>query len=145
MIYGKYKTTNCNPDEEEKMSLDWSYPKETHWIHRVGARLEPPGARRRGCSKKTWRKTVEEEATEVGKTWSEVGRIAVNWMQWKRFTDALCSRGSDRNLLLLQQYQKNVLSTDMEFLVYTVGFRLYVFLFLLRSSLLSSSPNHHRE
>jgi hypothetical protein len=23
-------TTNCNPDKEDKMALDWSYPKETH-------------------------------------------------------------------------------------------------------------------
>jgi hypothetical protein len=42
-IYGNYKTTNCNSDEEEKMVLDWSYPKETHWIHRVGARLNSQG------------------------------------------------------------------------------------------------------
>jgi hypothetical protein len=43
------------------------------------------------------KRTVEEEATEVGKTWSEVKRIADNRMQWKLFTDALCSRGSNRN------------------------------------------------
>jgi hypothetical protein len=38
-----YKTaTNYNLEREEKMALDWSYPKETHWIHReVGTRLEP--------------------------------------------------------------------------------------------------------
>jgi hypothetical protein len=39
-----YKTANCNPDKQEKMVMDWSYPKETHWIHtEVGMRLEPPG------------------------------------------------------------------------------------------------------
>jgi hypothetical protein len=29
-------TTSFNPDKEDKMALDWSYPKETHWIHREG-------------------------------------------------------------------------------------------------------------
>jgi hypothetical protein len=40
-----YKTTtNCNPDKDDKMALDWSYPKETYWIHREGGtRLEPSG------------------------------------------------------------------------------------------------------
>jgi hypothetical protein len=39
-----YKITNFNPDKEEKMVLDWAYPKETHWIHREGGtRLEPSG------------------------------------------------------------------------------------------------------
>jgi hypothetical protein len=30
-------------------------------------------------------------------TWSEVKRIAVDRIRWKRFTDALCSTGSSRN------------------------------------------------
>jgi hypothetical protein len=80
---------------------------------------------------------VEEEAMEVGKTWNEVKRIAVDWIRWKRFTDALCSRGSNRNLLLLllpplpsplpppppPPHQKNVSSANTEFLVrvYTLG------------------------
>jgi hypothetical protein len=35
---------NCNPDKEEKMALDWSYPKEIDWIHRKGGtRLEHSG------------------------------------------------------------------------------------------------------
>jgi hypothetical protein len=40
-----YKTTtNCNIDKGEKMALDLSYPKETHWIHRGdGTRSEPSG------------------------------------------------------------------------------------------------------
>jgi hypothetical protein len=39
-----YKTTtNCNPDKDEKMALQWSYPKETHWIHtEVSTRLASP-------------------------------------------------------------------------------------------------------
>jgi hypothetical protein len=32
---------------------------------------------------------------EAGTTWSEV-RLAVDRTRWRRFTDALCSRGSNR-------------------------------------------------
>jgi hypothetical protein len=44
-----------------------------------------------------WKKTAEEEAMEVGKTWSKVKRIAVDRNPHKHFTDALCSTGSNRN------------------------------------------------
>jgi hypothetical protein len=47
----------------------------------------PQGGRRR----KTWKKTVEEEAAVMGKTWKEVKRLANNHTRWRGFTDALCS------------------------------------------------------
>jgi hypothetical protein len=40
----------------EKDALDWN----------------PQGARRRGRPRKTWRKTIEEDMIEMGKTWREV-------------------------------------------------------------------------
>jgi hypothetical protein len=46
---------------------------------------------------KTWKKTDEEEAMKMGKTWIEVKRIAVERIRWKNFTDALFSRTSDGN------------------------------------------------
>jgi hypothetical protein len=39
----------------------------------------------------------EEEATEMGKTWGVVKRLANNRTRWRSFTDALCSSGSNRN------------------------------------------------
>jgi hypothetical protein len=65
----------------EKSVLDWN----------------PQMARRRGHPKKTWKRTIEDEAMEAGKTWSEVKRMAVDRTRWRRFTDALCSRGSNGN------------------------------------------------
>jgi hypothetical protein len=53
--------------------------------------------KRRGRPKRTWKWTIEDEAMEAGKTWSEVKRLAVDRTRWRRFTDALCSRGSNRN------------------------------------------------
>jgi hypothetical protein len=36
---------------------------------------------------------IEDGAMVAGKTWSEVKRLAVDRTRWRRFTDALCSRG----------------------------------------------------
>jgi hypothetical protein len=59
----------------ERAALDWNQQ----------------GARRRGRPRKTWKKTVEEEAAVMGKTWKEVNRSANNRTRWRGFTDALCS------------------------------------------------------
>jgi hypothetical protein len=64
----------------EKLVLDWN----------------PQGTGRCGRPKKTWKMTIEDEAIEAGKTWSEVKRLAVDRTRWRRFTDALCSTGSNR-------------------------------------------------
>jgi hypothetical protein len=70
-----YKTTrNFNPDKNEKMALGYSYRQETRRIHtEIGKRLEPPaGWRARPSQKKTWKRKVEQETTEVAKTLKEV-------------------------------------------------------------------------
>jgi hypothetical protein len=60
-------------------------------IERAALDWNPQGARRRGRPRKTWKKTVEEEAAVMGKTWKEVKRLANNRTRWRCFTDALCS------------------------------------------------------
>jgi hypothetical protein len=72
-------TTNCNPNKVEKMALDRPYPKKTTGsIEKSVLEWNPQGARRRGRPKKTWKRTIEDEAMETGKTWSEVKRLAVD-------------------------------------------------------------------
>jgi hypothetical protein len=51
----------------------------------------PQGARRRGRPRKTWRRTIEEEIREMGKTWSEVKALANQRKRWRSLTGALCS------------------------------------------------------
>jgi hypothetical protein len=48
-------------------------------------------ARRRGRPRKTWRRTTEEEITEMGETWREVKALANQRRRWRSFTGALCS------------------------------------------------------
>jgi hypothetical protein len=62
-------------DAIEKDALDW----------------DPQGARRRGRPRKTWRRTIEEEIREMGKTWREVKALANRRKTWRSFTGALCS------------------------------------------------------
>jgi hypothetical protein len=54
-----YNTTiNFKRDKEEKMALEWSYSKETRWIHTEdGTRLEPPG----GSKARPSQKDLEEK------------------------------------------------------------------------------------
>jgi hypothetical protein len=59
----------------ERAALDWN----------------PQGAHRRSRPRITWKKTVEEAAAVMGKTWKEVKRLANNRTRWRCFTDALCS------------------------------------------------------
>jgi hypothetical protein len=66
-------------------------------IEKDALEWNPQGVRKRGRQKKTWRKTIEEEAMEVGKTWGEVKRLANNRTRRRSFTDALCPSGSNRN------------------------------------------------
>jgi hypothetical protein len=46
--------------------------------------------RRRGRPKKTWKRTVEEEARDEGKRWQEVKAVAMNKVRWRSFVKAQC-------------------------------------------------------
>jgi hypothetical protein len=58
----------------EKGALDWN----------------PQGKRRRRRPKKTWKRTVEEEAGDQGKRWQEVKAVAENKVRWRSFVKAVC-------------------------------------------------------
>jgi hypothetical protein len=50
----------------------------------------PQGKRRRGRLKKTWKRTVEEEARDQGKRWQEVKAVAESKVRRRSFVKALC-------------------------------------------------------
>ena len=54
-------------------------------------RWAPPGKRKRDRPLGTWRRTVEEEMREVGKTWNELGWLAQDRDGWRKFVGAVCS------------------------------------------------------
>jgi hypothetical protein len=57
----------------EKTVIDWNHQ----------------GYRRRGRPKRTWRRTIEDEIRNTGRSWNEVKRIAGDRNAWKLFMDAL--------------------------------------------------------
>jgi hypothetical protein len=64
----------------EKTALDWN----------------PQKYRKSGRPKRTWRRTVEDEIRNTGRSWNEVKGIAGDRNAWKLFMDALCSTKSER-------------------------------------------------
>ena len=63
----------------------------------VALRWHPPGNRKRGRPLGTWRRTVEAEMNEMGKTWHELKWMAQDREGWKRYVGALCSTGSEED------------------------------------------------
>lgn len=51
----------------------------------------PPGRRRRGRPKDTWRRCVEREAAAVDNTWLQVKALAPNRVRFRAFVSALCA------------------------------------------------------
>lgn len=58
----------------ERRALDWN----------------PQGSRKRGRLRNSWKRTVEEEARAMGKTWREIKALAGNKVCWRCFVEALC-------------------------------------------------------
>jgi hypothetical protein len=91
-----WDVTNQQPIGYQIKEMKWRWightlRKTEGAIERAALDWNPQGARRRGRRRKTWKKTVEEEAAVLGKTWKEVKRLAKNRTRWRGFTDALCS------------------------------------------------------
>ena len=64
----------------EKTALDWS----------------PLGYRRRGRPKRTWRRTIEDEIRNTGRSWNKVKGTNGDHNVCKLSMDALCSTRSKR-------------------------------------------------
>ena len=60
-------------------------------------RWTPPGKRKRGRPMGTWRRTVEEEMREAGKTWNELNWLAQDRDGWRKLVGALCSSGNQED------------------------------------------------
>jgi hypothetical protein len=65
----------------KKTALDWN----------------PQGYRRRGRRKRAWRRTIEDEIRNSGRSWNEVKEIGGDRNDWKLFMDAVCCTRSERN------------------------------------------------
>ena len=60
-------------------------------IPRVAMRWTPPGKRKRGRPKQTWRRSVEKEMKELGWTWGQVQHWAEDRPHWRSLVKTLCA------------------------------------------------------
>ena len=100
--YDKVENTKlwemCGQKAIEKQILErkWRWightlRKDTNNRTRQSLEWNPQGKRRRGRPKKTWRRSVMDEAERMGKSWKEIKRIASDREEWRTFSEALCS------------------------------------------------------
>jgi hypothetical protein len=65
--------------------------KDENTVERIALDWNPQGTRKRGRPKKTWRRSVMEEAQKEGRTWRKVKWLAADRSRWKSFVAVLCS------------------------------------------------------
>ena len=89
----------CKIDELQKLIKRRKWSWIGHTLRRGNGEIakqaldwNPQGTRKRGRPRRTWRRSVLEEAEKGGRQWSEVKALARNKEQWRSFCDALCAR-----------------------------------------------------
>ena len=89
--------TGVNPIVDEVRTRRWRWvghvlrmEKNRHPL--IALKWNPQGKRKRGRPRGTWRRTVDEERLKAGKTWYELGWLALDRGAWRDFVDALCSQ-----------------------------------------------------
>jgi hypothetical protein len=97
-----WRITKQKPIEIQIKVRKWKWigrilRKEAEAIEKTVLDWNTQGYRRRGRPKRTWRRTIEDEIRNTGRSWNEVKGIAGDRNAWKLFMDALCSTRSKRN------------------------------------------------
>ena len=97
-----YKKTGCNSAvlEMKRRRLRWlghvlRMPGDS--IPKVALRWTPPGKRKRGRPKMTWRQTVMAELREMGLSWGEAQASAKDRTLWRKIVVALCPTGDEED------------------------------------------------
>ena len=91
-----WRRTNCEQMKAVIKRRKWNWIGHTVRrpvgdIAKTALDWNPQGTRKRGRPKITWKRTVVDEASKAGKTWTEVKALAQNRTRWRLFVDALCS------------------------------------------------------
>jgi hypothetical protein len=98
-----WEKTGDKPIELQVKKRKWKWighttRKDQNAVERIELDWNPQGTRKRGRPKKTWKRSVVEEAQREGRTWREVKWLAADRSRWRSFVKALCSyTGDNRN------------------------------------------------
>jgi hypothetical protein len=80
-----------------ELEIGHTLRKEAGAIEKIALDWNPQGYIKRGRSKRTWRRTREDEIRNTERSWNEVKGIAGDRNVWKLSMDVLCSTRSKRN------------------------------------------------
>ena len=91
-----YRRTNTRPLSTEIKERRWKWighvlRMQPDSIPRVAMRWTPPGRRKRGRPRETWRRTTEREMNSQGWTWGQIQRLSQDRQQWRALVMALCA------------------------------------------------------
>jgi len=96
-----WRITKQKPIEIKIKRRKWN--RIGHTLRKEAGAIEKPaldwnlrGYRIRSSPKRTWRRSIEDEVRNTGRSWNEVKGIAGDRNSWKLFMDALCSTKSKR-------------------------------------------------
>ncbi len=97
-----YRKTNCRNVvlEIKHRRLRWLghvLRMDQNRIPKVALRWTPPGKRKQGRPKTTWRRTVTSELKMANLTWGEAQHAAQDRTRWKQIVTALCSTGNEED------------------------------------------------
>jgi hypothetical protein len=93
-----WEKTGEKPKELQIKKRKWKWIGHTIAVERIVLDWNPQGTRKRGIPKKTWKRSVVEEAQREGRTWREVKWLAADRCRWRSFVKAICSyTGDNRN------------------------------------------------
>ena len=94
-----WRITKQKPIEIQIKKWNWigrTLCKEAGAIEKTALDWNPQGYRKTDRPKRTWRRTIEDEVRNTGRSWNEVRGIAGDGSACKLFMDALCSTRSKR-------------------------------------------------
>ena len=66
-------------------------------IPKTALQWTPPGKRKKGRPRTTWRRTVTSELEEMGYSWGQAQFIAKDRARWRQLVEALCPTGDEED------------------------------------------------
>ncbi|XP_073714068.1 uncharacterized protein [Misgurnus anguillicaudatus] len=97
-----WQKTNQLPAEDEILKRRWRWlghtlRKPASNITRQALNWNPPGKRKRGRPRNTWRRDLAADTKEFGYTWSQLERKAQDRDAWRALVGGLCPRRGSRH------------------------------------------------
>jgi hypothetical protein len=96
-----WQRTKQQPVEDDILQRRWRWightlRKPAPNITRQALTWNPQGKRKRGRPRNTWRRDLDADVKQMGKTWGQLERLAQNRDAWRELVGGLCPRRGHR-------------------------------------------------